>query len=169
MNQLLLGSGDWHWSGWTTLDANHVSGADVIATIPPLPESVMRQAWDRLLAAHFIEHLYLWQAKMLLQQCYKCLNVGGILTLEQPNIEYCAKVLLGQLDPPKGSEPGQFDMWGFYGTPLGHDPLMGHHWGYTPKSLSDLVVEAGFKQANIMISPGRYHQPDRDFTLEVVK
>lgn len=167
-NQLLVGAGDWRWAGWTTLDANPESGADVIASVPPLPDAVKAVRWSRILASHFIEHLFLWDAAVFLRECYAVLEPGGVLTLEQPNLLYCAKVLAGVLDPPPGRDRDQFSMWGFYGQPNGN-PLYGHHWGYTPVTLAALVTEAGFDPSNITISAGRYHEPERDFTLEATR
>lgn len=168
LNQLLLGSGDWHWEGWKSLDADVTHYPDYVYTVPPLPLVVMQQQWDTILASHFIEHLYLWHAEKLIRQCYACLKVGGALIMEQPNIEYCAKVLLGFLDPPPG-EPGQHDMWGLYGSPKERNPLYGHRWGYTPESLADVFVKGGFARENISFAPGKYHSPVRDFIIQGIK
>lgn len=168
MNNLLLGSGEWHWEGWTSIDADPASGADYICTLPPLPESVLAQCWDQILAAHFIEHLYQWEAEELLRQCYECLSPGGTLTLEQPNIEYCARVLLGQVEAPPG-EPGQHSMWGFYGSPKERNPLYGHHWGYSPKTLAQVLTRVGFSPSKLTVKPGHYHSPVRDFIIEAVR
>jgi len=34
-------------------------------------------------------------------------------------------------------------MWVFYGDPRWRDPLMVHRWGYTPRSLAQVMGEAG--------------------------
>lgn len=169
MKQLLLGSGNWHWDGWTTIDASEDSGADIIAPLPPLPPEVKVQAWDVILAAHFIEHLPPWEARELVGQCYEALTPGGTLILEQPDISYCAKVLLGLKQPPAGGAPGQFDLWGFYGDPGHRDALMLHRWGYTPESLREMVIGAGFAPEAVHIRTAVFHQPVRDFRLEAVK
>lgn len=165
MNQLLLGSGDWHWSGWTTVDANSDNRADFTAAIPPLPLSVRDQQWDVIMAIHFIEHLPPWDAFALLKECRECLASDGVLILEQPNILQCAKVLLG-LEAAPGGAPGQFDLWGFYGDPTHHDVWMLHRWGYTPLSLVRLLMEVGFARDQIEVLPAMFHQPTRDFRVE---
>ena len=167
-NQLLLGSGTWHWDGWKTLDADATYEPDYVCQVPPLPQAVMSQQWDTILAAHFVEHLYKWDAETLIRQCYACLAVGGALIMEQPDIMYCARVLLGLVDPPLG-EPGQFDMWGFYGSPKERNPLMGHRWGYSPESLADVFVKCGFQRQNISFAIGKYHSPVRDFIIQGIK
>jgi SAM-dependent methyltransferase len=168
LNQLLIGSGDWHWEGWTTLDASASSQADYTATVPPLPDAIKRQTWDVIMAVHFIEHLPVWKAEQLLVECHDILAPGGMLILEQPNIAYAAGVLLGQIVPPDGN-PGQFDMWALYGDPSYRDELMLHRWGYTPDTLAEMVTRCGFAPEDIEIKPAMYHVPARDFRLEAVK
>jgi hypothetical protein len=34
-------------------------------------------------------------------------------------------------------------MWVFYGDPRWRDPLMVHRWGYTPRSLAKVMLQAG--------------------------
>jgi predicted SAM-dependent methyltransferase len=167
MNRLLLGSGDWHWPGWTTVDADPASGADFISAIPPLPEDVCFHQWDTIMAIHFIEHIPPWQAETLLRQCYSILAPFGVLILEQPDICYAARSLLGMVEPPQGAQPGQFDMWALYGDPTHRNEYWLHRWGYTPQSMVDLLRTCGFTL--IEVKPAQYHQPVRDFRVEAVK
>ncbi len=166
--KLMLGSAGWRAPGWTTIDANPTSGADYITTLPPLPDEALAERWEVIQALHFIEHLPLWKALELVRQCHEALLPGGVLILEQPDISYCARVLLGQIQPPRGAV-GQFDMWGLYGDPTHGDELMLHRWGYTPRSLTDLLVEGGFERDRIRIADAVYHQPVRDFRIEGVR
>lgn len=167
-NNLLIGPGSWKWDGWTSVDANPDNAPDILATLPPLPESVTRRRWDQILASHFIEHLYIWEAKVLLRQCYDCLKVGGVLTLEQPNLDYCVRIMAGVIDPPEGRDREQFGYWGIYGAPNGN-PWDGHKAGYSPTSLTALLVDAGFEVCKIVQKPGHYHEVERDFQLEATK
>lgn len=168
MNKLLLGSGDWHWDGWITVDANPDNSPDHLAIIPPLPPAVRAMQFQEIVASHFIEHLYRWDALLLLTECYEILLPGGVLTLEQPNLEYCCKVLAGVIDPPEGRNREQFGYWGIFGAPNGNK-WDGHKAGYTPETLSDLLVQAGFERANIAVIPGQWHEPIRDFQLRVIR
>lgn len=121
------------------------------------------------MAIHFIEHIPVWQAEVLIAECYEALAVGGKLILEQPDISYAARVLIGEVEPPSGGAPGQFDMWPLYGDPTHKNELMLHRWGYTPLTLTEMVVRCGFNPAQVTILPAQYHQPVRDFRLEAVK
>lgn len=166
---LLLGSGDWHWGDeWLHVDANPDNHPDIVCALPPLPAEVIVRQFDQILASHFIEHLYRFDALALIKQCYEVLEPGGLLTLEQPDLAYCCKIIAGVITPPEGRSVEQFGMWGIFGRPE-LDPFMGHKYGYTPDTLSDLVVEAGFDRAKITIGPGKYHEPIRDFQLKVEK
>ena len=117
---------------------------------------------------HVIEHIVPWLVPDLLTQCYDCLKIGGVLILEQPNILYAAKVLLGEVVPPAG-EHGQFDMWPLYGNPNDHNEWMLHRWGYTPFTLMERLVGAGFIFEKITQKPAEFHQPVRDFRIEARK
>lgn len=168
VNKLLIGSGSWHWEGWTTVDANPRSRADYVATLPPLPVAICACRWTVIQAIHFVEHLCPWEAETLLRQCYECLEPGGVLVLEQPDICYAARVLLGEVAPP-GGEPGQFDMWPLYGDPTHRDALMMHRWGYSPATLTDLLVQVGFRREDIAVRPAQFHVPVRDFRVEAIR
>jgi len=168
-NQLLLGSGEWDWAGWTRIDASPNAPATYIANIPPLPAGVAMEKWDTIMAIHFIEHLAPWKAEELLHECYNILAPGGVLILEQPNILYAAKVLLEQIIPPDG-EPGQFDMWPLYGDPTQKDELMLHHWGYSPESLGELLCKCGFEPERVIPHKTQFHgSRERDFRIEATK
>jgi hypothetical protein len=169
LNKLLLGSGGWDWPDWTRIDASPDSPATYHAAIPPLPAEVLASKWDVIMAIHFIEHLAPWKADELLHECYNMLTPNGVLILEQPNILYAAKVLLGQIAPLDG-EPGQFDMWPLWGDPTQRDELMLHKWGYSPDTMTTLLCGCGFDLVNIVIKPTEYHgKRERDFRIEAIK
>jgi hypothetical protein len=169
MNKLLLGSGDWRWDGWTTIDANADNRPDIVAVVPPLPADVRAKKWDEILMVHAIEHLPPWQALELAKECYFCLSPKGVFILEQPNILYAAAVLLGLKEPFEGARPGQASMWALYGNPETQDEWMLHRWGYTPDTMIDMLVQAGFERRNVRITPAQYHVPERDFRIEAYR
>ena len=168
MNCLSLGAAGKGPADWTNLDADPANGPDIVARVPPLPDEVKHTVWDRIEMIHFIEHLHQWEADELLEQLYGVLRPGGLLVLEQPNIEYCARVLLGLESAPPGPASA-FGLWGFYGDPRSQNPLMTHRWGYTPQSLEEALVKAGFERERIVHGPARQHSALRDFRIEAVK
>lgn len=166
---LIIGCGAQRRPGWKTLDADPTVGSDYVADLPPLPPEVREVPWDTIEMIHFIEHLYPWDAAELLRQIHACLRPGGTFVLEQPDLRYAARVFAGIEPPVPGTEPGQCDMWAFFGDPTHRNPLYGHRWGYTPESLTDALADAGFLRSRIRRLPALYHVPQRDFRIEAVR
>lgn len=165
--KLLLLSGPIKREGWYTLDANPAFKADYVRPVPPLnmaPESL-----DEVELIHGISVFHKWEAEQLLRELYVALVPGGKLILEQPNIQFAAEVLAGTRPPIVGTDPGQSDMWVIYGDPGPREPLHCNKWGWTPKTLTDALVEAGFSAEGITEKPAQSHVPGRDFRIEVVK
>lgn len=150
-----------------TLDA--APGADFQAYVPPLPADVRVVRWDRIVMVHFLEHIYVWEAHKLLRECHEVLTESGELVIECPDISQCAKVLIGLETAPDQAQPGQFDMWGLYGNPEYQDPLYIHKWGWTPTTLSEALVQAGFAAEKVQVVAARYHHPGRDFRVEAIR
>lgn len=165
--KLLLLSGPDKRPGWTTLDANPVHRPDIVRTLPPL--ALETSSCEKIELSHGIGHFYLWEAKSLLKEMHLALTPNGTLILEQPNLLYAAQVLTGLKEPVEGAAEGQCDMWPLYGDPNHRDPLHGIKWGWTPETLIEALVEAGFERGLISCVPAKYHMPERDFRLEAVK
>lgn len=168
MKRLLIGAGADKRPGWVSLDANPAHAPDHVAVVPPLPAAVRDTSWDVIEADHFIGLVFRWAVVELIQEFYQALASTGMLVLEQPNIEYCARVLLG-LETPPAATADQFSYWGFYGDPTHRDPFHSYRWGYTPQTLSDVLVEGGFQRDRIAVLPALHHQPRRDFRIEARK
>ena len=163
-NRLMIGAGRTRRKGWTTLDADPRSRADIIAAVPTLPTEVTSTKWDEVEMIHVIEHFYLWEARQLLREIRGVLAPGGKLVIEAPNILYAARVLCGIEQPRNHS--GQFDMWPMYGDPRHRNPLFGHRWGYSPNSMRSELVMAGFDEDAIVVKHARHHVPVWDFRVE---
>lgn len=171
MNRLSIGSGrdtaKRGRDGWVTLDPDPLACAEIVASVPPLPPAVTAVPWQCIEMIHVIEHLYHRDAVVLVKQCYEVLEPGGVLVLEQPNIEYAAKALLGLIDTPQSPRPFH-DMYAFYGHQNGN-PHYQHLWGYTPDSMTRMLTDAGFKSENVHVKPALHHWPWRDFRVEAIR
>jgi hypothetical protein len=79
-----------------------------------------------------LEHVAEYEALSLVLEWKRLLKTGGRLILELPNIEAAARNLLAGMEP---------QMWrfAFYGDGSHKDPFMLHKFGYTPKSVKELV------------------------------
>jgi hypothetical protein len=166
---LSIGSRQKREDGWKSLDADPSMRPDYLAFIPPLPQVVLAQQWSIIEMVHVIEHFYPWDALEVLHQVHACLSPGGLLILEQPDITFAASVLLGLKAPIANTVPDQCDMWALYGDPRRQNPLYCHRWGYTPLSLCQTLVTAGFNASGIRVLPAKHHVPERDFRIEARK
>jgi predicted SAM-dependent methyltransferase len=164
--KLIIGCGTQRRPGYLTLDADPAGSPDFVAALPPLPDEVRAERWDVIEMIHFIEHLFPWDAEVVLRQIFECLNPGGTFVLEQPDLLFAARVLAGVQEPLPGTAPGQCDMWVLYGDPTHQNPLFGHRWGYSPETLTEALLAAGFQRENIAVLPAQYHVPARDFRIE---
>lgn len=183
MSKLMLGGGHetrhLQAQGWTVIDAFLDWRADYVQEVPPLPKPVFEQKWEIVKAIHFIEHLFLADAGLLIRQIYEVLADNGLLILEQANLERVMRFTLGDEQPPidkpayawmKGDE-SWFGMRSLYPQPdqMSGNFLNVHRHGYTPASLIELVVAGGFDADNVTISKARSHVPERDLRLEARK
>ena len=155
--RLNLGCGDKILPGYVNVDvAESRAGKkpDVICDLRELTSFAAGSA-DEILSVHVIEHFWRWEALDLLKEWARILRPGGKMILECPNILSACEALLA--NPDAGARPGkegQRTMWVFYGDPAWKDPLMVHRWGYTPRSLAQLMEEAGL--VNVRQEPAQF-------------
>jgi hypothetical protein len=124
---------------------------------------------DEILANHLIEHLPMHRAPEALTKWLKTLKPGGKFVSEQPNLEELCKDFLS-------GENQHEVVTCIYGAAVENpdDPevkekgaLSPHLWGWTPKTLSELVEAVGFKDVQVLAAQGKH--PGKNFRLEAVK
>ena len=144
--RLNLGCGDKFLPGYVnvdTVDERAGRAPDVQCDIRSLAVFQDNTA-DEILAVHVVEHFWRWEVVDLLKEWVRVLKPGGKMVLECPNLLSACQELLK--DPDRNaaaSSAGQRTMWVFYGDPAWKDPLMTHRWGYTPRSLAEVMFQAG--------------------------
>ena len=159
MKKLNLGCGDKILPGYINVDINptpltkvnkpmHVpvdlgNCPDVVCELRSLTpfdaESV-----DEILSIHVVEHFWRWEVVDILKEWVRVLKPGGVMYLECPNLLSACQSIMEDPDGVSGPGPeGQRSMWVLYGDPSWKDPLMNHRWGYTPRSLAQVMHEAG--------------------------
>ena len=151
MKMLAIGYGEVHRPGWTTLDAHD---GDIVAVLPPLPVEVMDEKWDVIEWIHGPASLYPWDAEALFPQLRDALSDDGVLIMETPNAAIAASAMSGDASKMR---------W-VYGDPLAREPYIMNRWGYTPKTLTDALKDAGFTR--IQLKEAIHHYPPRDFRIE---
>ena len=147
MKKLNLGCGDKLLEGYINVDvapSRRGLEPDVLCDLHEL-SPFENESIDEILSVHVIEHFWRWEVIDILKEWRRVLKPGGQLILECPNLQSaCERFLENPEEHAKPNEAGQQTMWVFYGDPAWKDPLMIHRWGYTPKSLASVLLEAGF-------------------------
>lgn len=154
---LSVGAGPEHDEGWTTLDINPESGADIIddmsvlSTIPDL-------SCDQILACHSIEHVYHFQVLPTLELWFRKLKPGGKLTLYVPDVrKFWSLFLQGQMHPARLLAVT-------YGVQNEVNPWAVHKTALWPELLRETLKELGFIRPTL-IRP-RY---DTEFAMTAIK
>jgi len=99
---------------------------------------------DEILSVHVVEHFWWWEVVEILKERIRVLKPGAPTFPERPNLISACRELLEHPDLASGpGNEGQRSIWVLYGDPAWKDPLMNHRWGYTPRSLTLVMHEAG--------------------------
>jgi ubiquinone/menaquinone biosynthesis C-methylase UbiE len=147
--KLNLGCGDKILDGYINVDVAQVRAGrqpDIVCDIRELQQFQNNYA-DEILAVHVVEHFWRWEVVDILKEWVRVLKPGGKLILECPNLRSACEEFLRNPDQAALPGPeGQRTMWVFYGDPRWTDPLMVHRWGYTPRSLAQVMHQAGLTE-----------------------
>lgn len=146
MIRLNLGCGDKILPGYVNVDVapSRLGRApDVLCDLRHLHVFQDNYA-DEILSVHVVEHFYRWEIVEILREWVRVLKPGSKMIVECPNLlSACQEFLRNPDAAASGGPEGQRSMWVFYGDPAWQDPLMVHRWGYTPRSLAQVLAEAG--------------------------
>jgi len=146
LKKLNLGCGDKILPGYINVDVAEArlgKKPDVLCDLRKLTP-FEDQSVDEILSVHVVEHFWRWEVVDILKEWVRVLKPGGVMYLECPNLLSACQAILQNPDMASGPGPeGQRSMWVLYGDPSWKDPLMIHRWGYTPRSLAQVMHEAG--------------------------
>lgn len=146
LKRLNLGCGDKILDGYINVDvaeSRRGQKPDVLCDLHRL-SPFEDDSVDEILSVHVVEHFWRWEVVDILKEWRRVLKPGGAMILECPNLLSACQELLKNPDIATGpGKEGQRSMWVFYGDPAWKDPLMFHRWGYSPRSLAQVMFEAG--------------------------
>lgn len=169
--RLNLGCGDKILPGYVNVDvAPERAGnlPDVVSDVRNL--SIFEDNYaDEILSVHVVEHFWRWEVESILKEWVRVLKPGGKMILECPNLRSACEEFLKNSDI--GAQPGpegQRTMWVFYGDPRWKDPLMVHRWGYTPRSLAQIMSLAGLGDLKQEPAQFKLREP-RDMRISGIK
>ena len=155
--RLNLGCGDKILPGYVNVDVVEARAGmrpDVVCDLHDLAPFEDACA-DEILSVHVVEHFWRWEIADVLREWMRVLKPGGRMIVECPNIQSaCQTFLEDPVQFAKEDRNGQRTMWVFYGDPAWKDPLMIHRWGYTPGSMTELLMQAGL--ANVRQEPAQF-------------
>lgn len=141
---------------------------DVICDITDLSTFSDNYA-NEILAVHVIEHFWYWDVPRILNEWLRVLKPGGELILECPNLRSaCEHFLENPTTSFMSDSNGQRSMWVFYGDPSWKDEKMMHRWGYTPESLTQVLLDAGLINVRQEAAQYKLREP-RDMRIVGVK
>ncbi len=157
MKKLNLGCGDKILPGYINVDvaaSRRGLKPDVLCDLHQLAP-FENDSVDEILSVHVVEHFWRWEVVGILREWVRVLKPGGTMFLECPNLLAACHELLQNPDIATGpGQEGQRTMWVFYGDPAWQDPLMIHRWGYSPRSLAQVMHEAGL--VNLRQEPAQF-------------
>ena len=163
--KLNLGSGHRNLEGYCNVDlrGRHGVEPDLVADVSDLRGKVEDASCDEVLAVHVIEHFPKPKVAEVLKEWVRVLKPGGLLAVECPDALKCASnILIGHAvkDPQFRDRMG---ILGFFGEGGDEDPLMLHHWAWTPDTLGAEFHKAGLEQ--IQSEKPHFKYPQRDMRI----
>lgn len=162
--RLNLGCGKMLLDGFVNIDIQQNPKAkrpiDLTADVRNVPLS--DECADEVHAYHVIEHFHRWETDAVLAEWKRLLKPGGRLVLELPDLEKaCRNLLAGDTD--------QMSYWGIYGDPSHRDPFMCHPWGFTPRTMRQLLEAGGFLDIKFLPPETHGRRIKRDMRVEARK
>lgn len=140
------------------LDISPLSGPDILGSITNV-DTLASGSVDAVYCSHLLEHLYRHEFMMALRESARVLKADGYLLMRGPNLRAIAEYILqDRLDDViyrtnAGIPVTPHDML------YGHNKFiesgrveMAHRSGFTPQSLLQLLVQAGFSSALVVPS-----------------
>jgi len=92
--KLHLGCGTIYLKDYVNIDVSTDSVADIVCDFRDIFKLYPINSVSEILMVHSISYLRLWEARDFLKDCFQLLKEGGCLTLEFPDLEKCASLLL---------------------------------------------------------------------------
>jgi len=162
-----LGCGRHILDGYINIDAQHEKAQikwDRLDGIPGAqPETI-----DEILIVHVFEHLWPDEVLPHIRYWHTLLKPGGVLVLEMPDLYKSAKNYIERVESGRYEDVEKMALWPFYGDNPRKSLYDCHKWGWTFRTLSPLLIEAGF---TTLEKDPQWHgcRKNRDFRVEARK
>lgn len=168
---LHLGCGGNNIEGWINIDNfdyvegdNSRSGSNYDIKMDIRHLDVSDNLVDKILLVHVLEHFVRWQAIENLEHYFNKLKPGGLLIIEQPDLDRCIAWYQKGKDAPHINTPvGPLNM-GFtqlYGNQWDKLDYETHRYVWTKNEMQTVLNQIGYKVLQLN-NEAKFHQPDRD-------
>lgn len=143
--RLNIGSRRIHHTGYTTIDIEEMSGADIIGDFRTMDFKDV----EEILAEHLLEHFGRDESIKVLKQWHKWLKPGGLLTVETPDFEgICRNFSTDPYWMTRHAYGSQEAEWAF------------HRDGWYEQKFKDLLPNIGFEIVEITKNRSRRILPN---------
>ncbi len=147
--KLHIGCNKTSLEGFVNIDVRKTKSTDIVTNSWEL-QMFKSESVSHIYSRHTIEHLTLHEAHLTFKEWYRVLKSDATINIIVPDLHFHAKQLLGIAENNRHDSPIKsiFDhaMAGFYGWQRkdrgGLVDL--HKWGYTDKSLKDILENHNF-------------------------
>lgn len=139
------------------LDIAESVNPDIIASVLDLGV-IDSESFDAIYSSHNIEHVYAHEVPVMLREFLRVLNNDGFFVVTCPNLIPVARLILeDKLTEPAYESPAgpisPLDILHGHGSSIERgNEFMAHKTGFTPKSLSTALLEAGFQSTAMATS-----------------
>ncbi|HMK88495.1 MAG TPA: FkbM family methyltransferase [Methylocystis sp.] len=138
--KLYVGSRNYKPAGYTTVDIDPLVGADMLADVTKLRNSIAAESCEEIVAGHVLEHLDWPESFLAIAEFQRALAPGGSLKIAVPDMGLLARMLLNSSASP-------FHVLGLiYGCGGRQNPLERHRYGFTAGMLVDILEAMGFSE-----------------------
>lgn len=137
------------------VDINELNNPHILASMIDMSE-VDSDSMDGIFSSHNIEHLYPHEVLPALHEFRRTLNMEGFCVITCPDLQsVCALVAQDKLlDSAYISKAGPITpidiIFGHRASMAQGNMYMAHRTGFTEKTLSETIIEAGFKTVATM-------------------
>lgn len=115
--------------------------------------------FDVIYCAHNLEHYSENDARFILRAMWCALKVGGLVDIIVPNIVYFINQMqlckhdIEDIAYTSPAGPIRYiDILYGYQQAIEKNPFMKHSYGFTPKSLENALIKAGFENVRVFVS-----------------
>lgn len=148
--KLHLGCGHLYKDGWVNIDIDKSLKTDICSDFMSVHENFQLNSVRVVTMIHSISYLNLWEARLFFRNIYDLLVINGVLELEFPDIDKCAKVLSNTKSTNKYIEAVR----GIYAFDLNQinnqENFKSYSFGWSAWYIKLELKKAGFKEVRIL-------------------